>query len=287
VPIEGWDFGWLDGRAVEERPTWRYFDRVAERTGDVSTLLEVQAGVGSMIGRLASLPRLAVATEGLPASVAIAAPRLRSTGVHLVVTSQTRQALPFAAGAFELVISRHPIEVWWREIARVLRPGGTYFAQHVGPHSLRSLSEFLMGPLPDASNRDTELERRARPSRRTRGAGHASRASVHGVLRHRRGRVLPSRRALDRPRLHRAEVSRRATRTARDHRASRSVRDERQQNPRRSDKAMLICSRTPAPWVVCDRAHEEGRVGRTPRCQQGAHSPMRVSAATPRPKPVR
>jgi hypothetical protein len=21
VPIEGWDFGWLDGRAVEERPT--------------------------------------------------------------------------------------------------------------------------------------------------------------------------------------------------------------------------------------------------------------------------
>lgn len=161
APIEGWDFGWLDGRAVEERPTWRYFDRVAERAADVSTLLEVQAGVGSMIGRLQWLPRLAVATEGFPPSVAVAAPRLRSRRVHLVVTSQTRHALPFAAGSFELVISRHPIEVWWREIARVLRPGGTYFAQHVGPHSLRSLSEFLMGPLPDASNRDTEVERRA------------------------------------------------------------------------------------------------------------------------------
>ena len=161
VPIEGWDFGWLDGRAVEERPTWRYFDRVAERSGGVSTLLEVQAGVGSMIGRLPSLPRLSVATEGFPPSLATAAPRLRSTGVHLVVTPQTRHALPFAAGTFELVISRHPIEVWWREIARVLRPGGTYLAQHVGPHSLRSLTEFLMGPLPDASNRDTEVERRA------------------------------------------------------------------------------------------------------------------------------
>jgi hypothetical protein len=23
VAIEGWDFGWLDGRAIEERPTWR------------------------------------------------------------------------------------------------------------------------------------------------------------------------------------------------------------------------------------------------------------------------
>jgi SAM-dependent methyltransferase len=161
VPIEGWDFAWLNGRAVEERPTWRYFDRVAERAADVSTLLEVQAGVGAMIGRLPLLPRLAVATEGYPPSVATAAPRLRSSGMHLVVTSQTRQALPFATGTFELVISRHPIEVWWREIARVLRPGGTYFAQHVGPHSLRSLSEFLMGPLPDASNRDTEVERRA------------------------------------------------------------------------------------------------------------------------------
>jgi SAM-dependent methyltransferase len=52
--------------------------------------------------------------------------------VHLVITAQTRPALPFADGTFELVISRHPIEVWWHEIARVLRPGGTCFAQHVG-----------------------------------------------------------------------------------------------------------------------------------------------------------
>ena len=159
--IEVWNFGWLEGRAVEERPTWRYFDRVAERAAEVSTLLEVQAGVGSMIGTLPSLPRLSVATEGFPPSVAMATPRLRSRDVYLVVTSQTRQGLPFAEGTFELVISRHPIEVWWREIARVLRPGGSYFAQHVGPHSLRSLSEFLMGPLPDASTRDAQVERRA------------------------------------------------------------------------------------------------------------------------------
>jgi SAM-dependent methyltransferase len=160
APIEVWDFDWLDGRAIEDRPTWRYFDRVVERARAVSALLEVQAGVGSMIGKLPSLPRLSVATEGFPSSVAAAAPRLRSRSVNLVVTSQTRPGLPFAHGIFELVISRHPIEVWWEEIARVLRPGGTYFAQHVGPHSLRSLSEFLMGPLPDRSKRDTDIERR-------------------------------------------------------------------------------------------------------------------------------
>jgi hypothetical protein len=114
-----------------------------------------------MIGSLPLLPGLSAATEGFPPSVAVAAPRLRSRGVHLVVISQTRPGLPFADETFELVISRHPVVVWWQEIARVLRPGGAYFAQHVGPHSLRSLSEFLMGPLPDTSKRDTEVERRA------------------------------------------------------------------------------------------------------------------------------
>jgi SAM-dependent methyltransferase len=132
VPIEGWDFGWLDGRAVEDRPTWRYVDRVVERVAGVSTLLEVHSGVGSMIGSLPSLPRLSAATEGFAPSVAVAAPRLRSRGVRLVVTSQTVPGLPFADESFELVISRHPVEVWWHEIARVLQPGGTYFAQHVG-----------------------------------------------------------------------------------------------------------------------------------------------------------
>ena len=163
APIEGWDFGWLDGRAVEERPSWRYFDRVAERVvgADVSQLLEVQAGVGSMIGRLPSLPGLSVATEGWPPSVAVAASQLRSRRVRLVVTSQTRPGLPFADGTFDLVISRHPVTVWWEEIARVLRPGGTYFAQHVGPRSLRSLSEALMGPLPESADRDPEVERPA------------------------------------------------------------------------------------------------------------------------------
>jgi SAM-dependent methyltransferase len=161
APIEGWDFSWLDGRAIEERPSWRYFDRVVERAASVAALLEVQAGTGRMIGSLPSLSELAVATEGFPPSVAVAAPRLRERGVHLVVTSQTRAQLPFSDQSFALVLSRHPIEPWWGEIARVLKPGGSYFAQHVGPDSLRSLSEFLMGPLPSESKRHPDVERQA------------------------------------------------------------------------------------------------------------------------------
>jgi SAM-dependent methyltransferase len=161
APIDGWDFGWLEGRATEDRPSWRYFDLVVERARQPSKLLELQAGTGSMIGRLPSLPSLAVATEGFPPSVAVAAPTLHARGVHLVVTSQVREALPFRTDTFDLVISRHPVDVWWTEIARVLRPRGEYFAQHVGPRSLRDLSEFLMGPLPERDRREPSTEQHA------------------------------------------------------------------------------------------------------------------------------
>ncbi len=36
--------------------------------------------------------------------------------------------------------------MYWSEIARVLRRGGTYFAQHVGPGTVRELAEYFLGP---------------------------------------------------------------------------------------------------------------------------------------------
>ena len=159
APTGTWDFSWFAGRAVEERPSWHYFDRVVDRVEGVDVLLEVQAGTGSMVGNLPRLPRLAVATEGYGPSVAVAAPRLRARGVHLVVASQDGTGLPLAHGCVDLVTSRHPVTVGWGEIARVLRPGGTYLAQHVGPDSMRGLGELFTGPWPDRSARHPEVER--------------------------------------------------------------------------------------------------------------------------------
>src|SRR6478609_7691529 len=60
APIDGWDFGWLDGRAIEERPSWHYFDLVAERASAVGSLLDVQVGSGGMIAALPAVPVLTV-----------------------------------------------------------------------------------------------------------------------------------------------------------------------------------------------------------------------------------
>ena len=69
APIHGWDFGWLDGRAIEERPTWHYFDLVAQRAPMVGALLDLQVGSGGMIAALPSIPRLTVGTEGYAPNV--------------------------------------------------------------------------------------------------------------------------------------------------------------------------------------------------------------------------
>jgi SAM-dependent methyltransferase len=161
APILGWDFSWLDGRAIEERPTWRYFDRVAERAAGVDSLLELQVGSGSMIAALPTAPHLTVGTEGYAPNVASAACALSARGAHLVHADDERAGLPFRDELFELVVSRHPITTPWREIARVLRPGGSYLSQQVGPYSLRDLTGYLMGPQPERLPREPEALRRS------------------------------------------------------------------------------------------------------------------------------
>ncbi|HUQ39034.1 MAG TPA: methyltransferase domain-containing protein [Acidimicrobiales bacterium] len=160
APIEGWDFGWLDGRATEERPSWGYAGLVAERAADASRMLDIQSGGGELLAGLPAFPQLLVASEGWPPNLEVAAARLRPLGGQVVAAHDDRPALPFADDSFDLITSRHPVTTWWDEIARVMAPGGTYLSQEVGPHSLRELREFFLGPQPPGSRRDPDLARR-------------------------------------------------------------------------------------------------------------------------------
>ncbi|MYY85091.1 MULTISPECIES: class I SAM-dependent methyltransferase [unclassified Streptomyces] len=145
APTEGWDFSWFEGRATEERPSWRYAEAMARRLARASASLDIQTGGGEVLASAATLPPLAVATEGWPANVAKATALLHPRGV-VVVAAPEDAPLPFADGAFDLVTSRHPVKPRFDEITRVLRPGGTYFAQHVGPASVFEVVEYFLGP---------------------------------------------------------------------------------------------------------------------------------------------
>ncbi|MFC7304353.1 class I SAM-dependent methyltransferase [Streptomyces monticola] len=152
APVEGWDFSWLDGRATERRPSWGYQRLMGERMARASAALDIQTGGGEVLAGVPKLPPLAVATESWPPNVAKATRLLHPLGAA-VVKDEDEPPLPFADEAFDLVVSRHPVTVWWEEIARVLMPGGHYFSQQVGPASVFEVVEYFLGPQPEEVRR--------------------------------------------------------------------------------------------------------------------------------------
>ena len=155
--VSGWGFDWLDGRATEERPPWGYAGLLGGRLGTVESALDVDTGGGEVLAEVAVLPPLMVVTEGWLPNAERARRLLWPRGVQVVDTDGG--PLPFPDRSFELVTSRHPVRPDWREVGRILVPGGHYFAQHVGPGSAFELIEFFLGPLPEArAGRDPARE---------------------------------------------------------------------------------------------------------------------------------
>ncbi len=165
VPTAGWDFSWFDGRATEERPRWGYARLLAERIRRADTVLDIQTGGGEVLAEAlraaghragGHLPAVLAATESWPPNLEIARRNLAPFGGS-VAQADDDADLPFAADSFGLVVSRHPTQVLWSEIARVLRPGGTYLSQQVGAGSNRELTDFMMGPQPVDDSRSPQV----------------------------------------------------------------------------------------------------------------------------------
>jgi SAM-dependent methyltransferase len=148
VSVDGWDFSWLDGRATEERPSWGYQRLLSRRLANVSAALDIHTGGGEVLAGAQPFPPTMAALETWPPNAALATRLLHPLGVVVVVT-RDEPPLPFGDEAFDLVASRHPSSLRWTEVVRVLRPGGTYFAQHIGPGTMSELTEYFIGPQPE------------------------------------------------------------------------------------------------------------------------------------------
>ena len=143
--VTGWGFGWLDGRATEQRPPWGYARLMGERLANVASALDIDTGGGEVVSEASVLPARMSVTEPWPANAQRA---LKVLGPRRVEVYETEPGgpLPFPDESFELVTSRHPVAPDFAEIERVLVPGGRYFAQHVGPASAFELIDFFVGP---------------------------------------------------------------------------------------------------------------------------------------------
>jgi SAM-dependent methyltransferase len=155
-PTEGWDFSWFNGRATEERPSWKYFQGLCRRMSEANAAFDVQTGGGERLAEVLShidaRPDLIAASESWSPNVAIARQNLQPFGVAVVEIADESD-FPFPDESFDLVSSRHPTRTLWAEIARVLRTGGTYFSQQVGAGTNSELSDFMMGAQPISQSR--------------------------------------------------------------------------------------------------------------------------------------
>lgn len=140
APFEGWDFSWIADRHSLGPVPWDYHAIVRARAARAGTMLDMGTGGGEFLASLASLPPVTVATEGHPPNWLVAANRLSEFDVGVVAVGgcpdNSRWAgvggeLPFATGAFDLVINRH--EAYSpTEVARVTSPDGVFVTQQVG-----------------------------------------------------------------------------------------------------------------------------------------------------------
>lgn len=147
-PFIGWDFSYLAGRMIEDNPPWDYLDRAAALMADARSALDMDTGGGEKLLSLrAHWPPRLVATEEYPPNLALARSRLEPLGAQVVDAHLTEvDPMPFADGAFDLVLNRHGAfnSV---EVARVLAPGGTFLTQQVDGHWAEDL-QALFGASP-------------------------------------------------------------------------------------------------------------------------------------------
>src|SRR6266567_4627306 len=158
APFSGWDFGWLDARTSLTRDLpWSYTAEVRSRAGPATTMLDMGTGGGELLAAIRPRPAHTVATESWPPNVVVAARRLGPLGVRVVhcdgapdnMSAEAAAArpdrpglLPFADGAFDLVINKHE-SFRGDEVSRVLAPGGTFVTQQVDYHSYDDLYRVL------------------------------------------------------------------------------------------------------------------------------------------------
>jgi SAM-dependent methyltransferase len=144
VPITGWEFAWLDGRAVGSDPSWSYPELARPLLRHAESLLDLDTGGGELLVELAPLPASTVAVESWAPNVPVARDRLTPYGVSVVTE------LPGGENEFDVVLSRHG-RLPAADIARLLRPGGTLLSQQVGSDDLGNLNADLGAPPPYAT----------------------------------------------------------------------------------------------------------------------------------------
>jgi hypothetical protein len=84
VPVEGWEFSFLDGRYVAEDLPWSYTKTAGEYLPESRSLLDMETGGGELLSGLAPLPAEVCATENYPPNIITATMNKRRTNAWII-----------------------------------------------------------------------------------------------------------------------------------------------------------------------------------------------------------
>jgi SAM-dependent methyltransferase len=133
--LHGWDFSRV--RAVRDEPPWLYEAIAASANPTARMALDIGTGGGEKLSELidATAWNRVIAVDHSVHMAAVAGARLAR---RAEVAVGDARALPCAGRAFDLVLERHA-SVTPAEVVRVLRPGGVFVSQQVGPRNTQSI----------------------------------------------------------------------------------------------------------------------------------------------------
>lgn len=141
MDFSGWDFSYLKGRAIDEKPPWDYKALARERLSRSNSVLDMGTGGGEVLASLAPFPTHAFAIEGYHPNFLIAKRRLEPLGVTVIEANETH-TLPFKDNKFDLVLNRHS-GINEKEVHRIMLSPGAFLTQQVSGDSMADLKAIF------------------------------------------------------------------------------------------------------------------------------------------------
>lgn len=146
-PFSGWNFAHISDRYVCSPLPWSYSSIILQylRTHSINTFLDMGTGGGEFFAQnFQPFPPNTYATESYEPNIPIANKNLQPLGVKVISITDDSN-LPFEDNNFDLIINQHesydPIEV-----ARILKPGGSFITKQVDGDNDRDLYRLFNIP---------------------------------------------------------------------------------------------------------------------------------------------
>ena len=148
--MQGWTFDKVQSEPVGPGPSWDYVARARELIFGARSILDMGTGGGEAFSTICEgYEGLALAIEGWPPNVWIAAKLLSPRGIHMVHAVGSK--LPFSTECFHVVLNRHE-ELDPSDVSRVLVPGGRVLTQQVGRNQWQEIVPFFPMTSPKGSD---------------------------------------------------------------------------------------------------------------------------------------